>query len=277
MNCRYDRATEQHLTREHHADCTDTTCLGCRPCERDDTGNPVRHCRIRRRCTSHLTWGEHACPGCLAKIRDTPTATLDNLALMPTEAEHQGLDSEPANLAGPHADFVTAGWRLVNLGVPGEKVAEQLDMRDPYTCLTMHERLIREDLGHDQTILVSPTIAGCASYLDWVLTDLARNEEHTHAVEALLADTARLRSHVEAVLRDSRTPERGIPCPACVEAERDAPRLVRHYGHWCTQPGCDRLHYLDDTGDTWRCPTCRATWTHAQYDARLVERRQRVG
>lgn len=277
MNCRYIHHADAHLTREHLADCTNTTCLGCQPCQHDSTGNPIRHCRIRRRCASHLAWGEHACPGCLAKIRDNLTAIVDALALMSDEAEHQGIDSEPANLAGPHADFVTAGWRLVNLGVPGEEVAEQLDMRDPYTCLTMHERMIREDLGHDQATLVSPTIAACASYLDWVLTDLARDKQRSAYVAALLSDTARLRGHVEAVLRDSRAPERGIPCPACVEAERDAPRLVRHWGHWCTAEGCERLHYLDTSGDRWTCPTCQTTWTHADYEARLTERERRAG
>lgn len=290
MTCRYVHHAEAHLTREHQHDCTDIACLGCQPCQTDGAGNPVRHCRIRRRCASHLEWGEHACPGCLNKIRGNLTAIVDQLALMPDEAEHQGIDSEPANLAGPHADFVTAGWRLTNQGVPWEAIRndhgeivvkgilETLDMRDPYTCLTMHERLIREDLGHDQTTLVSPTIAACASYLDWVLTDLARDEGHAHHVVELLADTARLRGHVEAVLRDSRAPERGIPCPECVRAERDAPRLVRHYGHWCTQPGCDRLHYLDTSGDRWTCPACQAAWTHADYEARLVERKHgRIG
>lgn len=276
MTCRYVHHAEAHLTREHQHDCTDIACLGCKPCQTDNAGNPVRHCRIRRRCATHLAWGEHACPGCLNKIRDNLTAIVDKLALMPAELEHQGIDSEPANLAGPHADFVTAGWRLVNLGIPGEQVVEHLDMRDPYTCLTMHERLIREDLGHDQTTLVSPTVAACASYLDWVLTDLARDEDHEHHVVELLADTARLRGHVEAVLRDSRTPERGIPCPECVRAERDAPRLVRHYGHWCIEPDCTRTHWLDDSGDQWVCPSCQAKWSHADYEARLVERRKSV-
>lgn len=272
MTCRYDREADQHLTREHLAECANNACRGCRPCAHDDAGNPVRHCRTRRRCTSHLAWGEYACPTCLGKIRGNLNAILEALAIMPAEAVEQGLNSEPANLAGPHADYVTAQWRLVNADRNGEEV-EELDMRDPYTCLTLHERTIREDLGHDEHTLVSPDVASTARYLDWVLTDLARDERQADAITPLLADTKALRNHVEAALRDSRAPERGIPCPACVEAERDAPRLVRRYGHWCWSSECQQLHYLDETGDEWRCPNCGERWTHADYELRLVARK----
>lgn len=278
-NCRYDREAKRHLLREHLADCTIIACPGCAPCTHDEDGNPVRHCRARTRCTTHLRWGEHTCPECLGKIRDNLAAIVDDLALMPAEAAEQGVDSEPANLAGPHADYVTAQWRLVNASRAGQTV-DELDMRDPYTCLTMHERTIREHLGHDEHTLVSATISGAATYLGWALTDLARDEDGTLLLAALLGDTAVLRSHVEAALRDSRTPERGIPCPDCTrdaeEKRREPPRLVRHYGHWCARPSCERVHYLDDSGDVWRCPDePKHEWSHADYEARLVERRRR--
>lgn len=274
MSCRWDRETKAHLRREHASDCTTNGCPGCLPCRHDDDGNPTRHCRVRNRCTTHLCWGEYACPTCLGKIRDNLTAMVDTLALMPNEAAEQGVNSEPANLAGPHADYVTAQWRLVNASRAGESV-EELDMRDPYTCLTLHERTIREELGHDDITLVSPTIVGSATYLDWALTDLARNEEAAPMLTSLLHDTAALRDHVEAALRDSRAPERGIPCPDCVGDERGAPRLVRHYGHWCTREACDQLHYLDTSGDVWRCPVdSDHEWTHKDYEARLIQRRK---
>ena len=274
--CRYDREAKAHLTREHLADCTTIACRGCLPCTHEE-GNPVRHCRTRLRCTSHLGWTEQTCPECLAKIRGNLTAIVETLALMPAEAEEQGVNSEPANLAGPHADYVTAQWRLINADRAGQQV-DELDMRDPYTCLTMHERTIREDLGHDEETLVSATIAKSAGYLAWVLTDLARLEEGVLTLTALLGDTSRLRMHMEGALRDGRAPERGIPCPECVaegeKREQDAPRLVRQYGHWCTSHGCERLHYLDDSGDVWRCPRePEHEWSHADYEARLVERR----
>ena len=46
---------------------------------------------------------------------------------------------ENAEDADPHADYVSATWRLINADKAGEKV-EDLDMSDPYTCLTLHER-----------------------------------------------------------------------------------------------------------------------------------------
>ena len=152
-------------------------------------------------------------------------------------------------------------------------------MSDPYTCLTLHERTIREDLGHDDTTLVSDSIAGVAGYLAWVLTDLARAEDHTETLTSLLADSGRLLAHAEAARSNSTTPERGIPCPDCVtegkKREQDAPRLVRHYGHWCVKHGCDRLHYLDDSGDVWRCPRePEHEWSHKDYEDRLMERKK---
>lgn len=292
-NCRWDREAKQHLRREHRPDCAVVACQGCLPCCHDDDGNPVRHCRVRTRCTSHLRWGMYACEGCLSKIRGNLTAVLDALALMPDEAAEQGIDSEPANLAGPHADWVTAQWRLVNAARAGQ-VVEELDMRDPYTCLTMHERYIREHLGHDEHTLVSPTVSGAATYLDWALTDLARDEEGVGLLGSLLGDTSVLRSHVEAALRDSRAPERGVPCPECVTAQakarenleargvpreewpqKSAPRLQRSYGHWCLSPDCRLEHYLDDSGDWWKCPAEPThKWRNEDYQARLVERRK---
>lgn len=275
MTCRYDRAADAHLRREHRPDCIDRHCGGCEPCTHDDHGNPVRHCRVRRRCTSHLAHGEYACPGCLKKIRDNLSSILDLHAAMPTEALWQGIESEAANLAGPHADWVTAQWRNLNAERNGEKEVDMLDARDPYTCLTGYECTIREDLGHDEYTLVSPHLAGASAYLEWVLTDLARDEEQQPQLIALMSDTAALREHLNATLRNSRTPERGIPCPECVDAGLDAPRLVRRYGHWCTREDCTKKHYLDTSGDAWRCPdNHRHEWTHKAYEERLSERRR---
>ena len=213
--CRWDRDAKKHLLREHLPECVDVACKGCRPCTHDEHGNPVRHCRTRNRCTSHLDWHEVTCPECVGKVRNNLARVVDLLAVMPAEAEQRGVNSEPANLAGPHADYVTAQWRLVNADRAGITV-EELDLRDPYTCLTLHERTIREDLGHDEMTLVSETVAGAVSYLSWVLTDLARDAERTPLLTALQADARVLVDHMEAALRDGRAPERGIPCPECI-------------------------------------------------------------
>ncbi len=260
--CRYDREVKAHMTREHLPECIDRLCKGCVPCTHDEHGNPVRHCRTRLRCTTHLGWDDHTCPTCVGKIRSNLTGLLDALAIMPMEATMRGINSEPANLAGPHADYVTSQWRLINADRNGESV-EELDMLDPYTCLTMHERTIREDLGHDAETLVSPTISAAAGYLSWVLTDLARDEGQTLALMALMADVARLRAHAETALSDGRARERGAPCRSC---PKPAPRLELHHGHWCEEGDCRQQHHDDDSADRWVCPTERDHWwTTADY------------
>jgi len=275
VTCRWDRDAERHLTREHRADCVSVACPGCLPCTHDQHGNPVRHCRTRRRCNAHLDWDEYACPTCLGKIRANLTAIVIGLALMPEEAEERGINSEPANLAGPHADYVTATWRLINARRNGVEV-EELDENDPYTCLTKHERGLREWFGHDDVVLVSATVSKAADYLAWVLTDLARDETMAPVLPDLLADTARLRDHIESEARTRPVQTRGAPCPRCAEEGKAPQRLVRHLGHWCMKPGCTQTHYLDDTGDTWVCPVDREhTWTQKDYSA-YVETRQKA-
>lgn len=292
MTCRWDRAAQAHLTREHLPECVDRDCKGCRPCTHDGDGNPVRHCRTRLRCTSHLDWHEHTCTTCLGKIRTNMRRLLDALALMPNEATEAGIDSQAATLAGPHADAETYRRRMIANAARGLHT-EEPDQYDPWQMLGIRERMIREDLGHADVTLTSETLAGTCSYLDWVLTDLARDPDQVSVLAELLRETGRLADHAEAVLHDSRKPERGIPCPECVVdlgRKRDelqgagvpedewpksrAPRLVRHHGHWCQQDGCRQVHYLDDSGDVWRCPDNEAhEWTHADYEARLVGRR----
>jgi len=259
--CRYDTQEKAHL-------------IDGEPCVRDEHGNPVRHCRVRSRCTYHLGWDEYACPECAGKTRGNLESIVDLLVLMPGEAMERGVNSEAANLAGPHADYVRSQWRLVNAARNGQQV-EELSLLDPYTCLTLHERTIREELGHDETLLVSPDVASSAGYLMWVLTDLTRSEEGAAMLSSLLGDTMRLRRHMESVLMDSRTPERGAPCPACVEAELGTPRLVRVYAHWCDDSGCRRLHVADDSADVWRCPQDEThEWSHEAY-TRWIEERKR--
>ena len=272
--CRWDREAKAHLLREHLRECVSVACKGCRPCTHDDDGNPVRHCRTRNRCTSHLGWREFTCPECLGKIRANITRLLDTLALMPHEAAEQGVNSEAANLAGPHADHETWRRRMfanLELGID----TEDADDNDPWQVLGKRERWIREDLGHDSVTLTSEWLWQTCDYLCWVLTDLARMEDQVLIVADLLGETRRLADFAESVRHNSHAPERGIPCPECVTDKRDAPRLVRHYGHWCMKDGCREDHYLDATGDVWRCPQdAKHEWTHTDYEARLVERRR---
>lgn len=245
LTCRWDRATQTHLAGDH-------------PC-------PATHCRTRTRCTSHLGHSEHTCPTCLHKIRRALNTVVELVTLMPTVAITTGTNSEAMNIAGPHADYVTASWRLINADRAGQPV-DELDLRDPYTCLTMHERTIREHLGHDDTTLVSATLTGAAGYLDWVLTDLARDPDAQPLLVALLGDVRRLETHLEAIRANSHRAEKGAPCPACVEAGAPAERLVRHYAHFCVHPDCTREHVTDESRDWWACPTSpEHWWSHEVY------------
>lgn len=263
MTCRYDRATKAHLLDEHQSDCAGVDCIGCLPCKWDQHGNPVRHCRATKRCRSHLGWNEHVCQRCIDQVRTNLARIGDVLALMPAVAVESGrIDSASLVVAGPHADYVTASWALINADRNGEQV-EELDMRDPYTCLTMHERMIREDLGHDGTVLVSPTTAEAISYLSWVLPDLARTEEGAASIGALVASIGELKASLELVAALRRVPTRGAPCPTCRESGH-VERLERRYALWATH---DRL-------DTWRCPRNPAhEWGQHAYESEIVDRR----
>lgn len=255
-----------YLLRTHRNDCANRGCEGCTPCEADEHGNPVRHCEARRRCTGHLAWGEHVCPDCIGRIRRDMRATLDEMALMPTEAEHAGIDSAAATLAGPVANRVLASWRLINASRAGLDV-EELDESDPYTALSLRERMIREDLGHDLDTLVSPTLAGVIDYLDRVLPVLARDSGQVLVVADLLATAARVRGRAESARHNDRKPEVGVECPACPSTEeKPAPRLRRQWAHWCADPYCEREHDTTGARDNWQCPADKTHWwSEADY------------
>lgn len=264
------RDHDAYWLKTHRDDCRDNRCAGCVPCAHDDHGNPVRHCEIRRSCTSHLGWAEHACPRCLGRIRTDLADLLDVMALMPAEAEHAGIDSAAMVLAGPVANPVRHRWRLVNAVRAGEslKLIEEPDERDPYTALATRERVIREELGHDTETLCSDTLAACVGYLTWVLPDLTGEDRLPLLLD--LADAARhARAYAEAVEHDSRTPERGAPCPRC---KKPKPRLVRRWAHWCDDADCEREHDTTGARDTWQCPReADHWWSEADYRLRVSD------
>lgn len=257
MSCRYDREAKAHLLRQHRDECTTVTCDGCVPCTHDDNGNPLRHCRTRNRCTSHLHNGEYVCPTCLSKIRTNLTRVLVAEAAMPAEVQEVGrIDRTAAfnHLATAHPE----SWRrrMMHNAEHGG-YTEDPDEHDPWQMLALRERMIREDMGHDDRRLVSSTLAETCAYLGWALTDLARREDQTLVVAELLDETRRLADAGEAVLHDSRAPERGAPCRSC---PAPAPRLQLEHGHFCTDPDCQQANHEDDTADRWVCPRDRDHW-----------------
>lgn len=241
MSCYYDKV-DGWLTDEQ------------RPCPRTHCGF---HHGKGRACVSHVdvATGEHTCPACVGKIRTDIRGVVEAYALMPEEAEHDGIESEAADIAGPHANLVRYKWALVN----GTAV-EELDDLDPYTVLADLEHGIRELLDHAGERIVSDTVSESATYLEWVLTDLARDDEYLLLLEDLAGKVRRLRGYLESVLHDSRSPELGAPCPTCSDETGKGPRLAKRYVSW------------DQTGaqDHWVCPVNRDhTWSEADYRMRI--------
>lgn len=267
MTCQRD--DEGYRLPEHQPDCRDRNCPGCIECTHDDAGNPVRHCGIRWRCTSHLADDEYACPRCLRMIRSNLTGILSALTAMPPEVEEAGLQSPALSYAGPSAHPDGFRVRMLHNDAHGLDT-EDYDQLDPWAMLGVRERMIREDLGHDDRVLTSATLGETCAYLEWVLTDLARDEGQVLIVADLLSETSRLKSHLEAVLRDSKAPEKGAPCPRC---EKPAPRLVKRWAHWCERENCEREHDTTGARDTWQCPRVdEHWWSEADYRMRVSDK-----
>lgn len=254
------RTVDDYYNNTHQPDCTDRSCTGCVRCTHDDNGNPVTHCDHRYACTSHLNTGEYACPNCLARLRGNIKHVVDLVTLMPYAATSDGIDSEAVNIAGPAADVVLAQWARFNAAwLDGQdlKSIEEADMLHPFTCLATWERNLREALDHDAVKISSPNLVDAATYLQWVLTDLARDPDYRTSLRELAADVRRLRTHLETVLHNSHIPDQGAPCPECPSP---APKLTQEWS---------------DAGarwDRWRCPRNRDhVWTETQYRAWVTD------
>lgn len=266
----------------HIPACTDRGCTGCTPCTHDDNGNPVRHCQHRDYCTTHLRPGEHACPRCVGKVRGNLDYILTSTAVLAAEAIVAGVDSEALNLSGPYANVVLARWHRVNTARTGG-VLEETDWTHAGVALGEWESIVRELLGHDASLLVSDTLSATVSYLSWVLTDLARSEEHQDTLSALATAISELRNHIDAVLHDSRAPEKGAPCFTCAlkapAAAADdpvrVPRLFKQHSHWCTRDSCDKEHDTTGVRDRWVCEKDEShRFTEGEY--RLQVERDRI-
>jgi hypothetical protein len=247
-----------YMLPEHLDDCRDRKCNGCKPCTHDDNGNPTVHCEARGSCTEHLD-ADHprTCPRCIAWVRADIAQVVRLSLLMLDQAIVTGVDSEAAMLAGPAAnpgaltelrEWLT--WHDV-LKLP------EHDDRHPYTLLVRWEQQLAEHYGHPRP--PAPTIASAASYLSWLLTDVAQTTDFAPLANGI----SRCRTHLEAVLGASRMPDRGAPCWEC---ETPAPRLVLRRAHWCERPDCTREHDSTGARDTWVCPANRDHWwTEAEY------------
>jgi len=227
------------------------------------TGQPCpdTHCTARTRCGHHVAPTELTCPRCINDTRNDLHTLVTLAALMPDEAEHRGVNSEAAYLAGPAAHPEAWSWHKIAARqgrIWHASLTEDDDDWHAYTVLGRWQLMLSEEWGHDdgQTI----TVSRAAAYLERILHRLAHDPSQDFAQFA--HEIRVCRAHHEAVLHNSRQSERGAPCPACSDHGEAAPPLVKHY--------------VDDdpTGasDWWGCPACCARWSEADYRHRVGTR-----
>lgn len=261
--CRYDRTHDDYRTPDGN------------PCTHDDYGDPTHHCTARRTCSVHIGPNDLTCPRCINRTRNDLAWIVGLAALMPTEALNTGTNSEAANLAGPAADPEAWSWRKIAARQGRAwhlSLVEDDDEHHPYSVLGRWDLMLRETYQQPSSRPI--TILNAAQYLRGILHKLANDPDQDYPQFAREIRTCR--THLEAVLSNGTKQERGAPCPECTDDQGGVgPRLVRRFGHWCEDPDCDRLHYTDDTGDTWVCPRNHDhTWTHEDY-ARWIEERKK--
>jgi len=259
------------------------------PCRRDEYGDPTSHCTARRTCSQHVGPRELTCAKCLGRVRQTIRKIRDYTPLLPTAAELeeygrrelQGVNSEAAYLAGPAADVEAWSWRKITAKagtVWHQSLVEEDDEWHPYTVLTRWEFMIREDYREPRD--TATDITSAAAYLDRNLARIAQDNGQDFPL--LRRELKTCWNRVQIALAIKRWTERGAPCPECVATQKVDPKdvqLVREYGHWCADDGCDQqFHFVTDEGDVWRCPrNDDHWWTQLGYAEYLEERKELAG
>ena len=241
------------LADRHLRDCNASGCAGCQPCRE-------RHCTAAGCPGRHLTASERlTCAKCVGYVRDD-LALIADLAARPIarEAEHRGVTSEAAMLAGPAAEPGPWGRQAAAAAIAGGAVADYLrfcgDELHPLWVLGTWDMFWREHLEHPTGSPV--TVGAAAAYLASQLTYMAQQVEPDFAQ---FADEIRTcRSHLENVLRDGERSERGARCPVCDSAD-----LVKEYGE-------------TEVEDRWVCPgkdsagkDCTVSYTEGDYRAKV--------
>jgi len=200
---------------------------------------------------------------------------------MDSAAVLAGVNSEAAYLAGPAADYavfsarrnIDRRWLMANIPEKHLERAmanylEDDDTFHPYTVLTRWHLMLAEDYGDPLPERMS--IEGSAAYLDRKLAVVAQDENQDFPL--LRREMTTCWNHMQIPLAIRSFSEKGAPCPECA-ADEVFVRLVHEFGHWCTDEGCERIHYLDDSGDRWVCPRNREhAWTEKAYRDYIEER-----
>ena len=281
MSC-YRESNGVYFTRgDHHPDCVDPTCRGCRVC-------PDGHCTAKKSCAQHVNVGESTCARCLGRARRTlkRIVTLAPFAdaLVSTSGD---VNSELVNLAGPAADPNTwairrrnAQSRLFSAWRAGDITERQLDKAyeaidddddlHPVNLLARWEMMLREDYGQPAT--AAANLSASATYLDSVLGRVAQDPDQDFPY--LAKQLRDCKDHLELAESLSLRKRRGAPCPLCIVnlpagSDEKAPNLQLERGHWCEDPTCERLHWPEDP-DVWRCPRNRDhAWSDEDYRRRV--------
>lgn len=263
--CKWDRDAEAYL-------------IDGEPCKRDEYGDPTKHCTARRSCAQHIAPDELTCARCLGRVRQNLRRIPDLAALMAILAVEQGVNSEAANLAGPAADPEAWSWRKVAARQGRSwhlSLVEDDDEEHPYLVLGRWDMMLREDYNQPSDKPV--TVGNAAAYLDRILNRVAQDDGQDFPQFA--REIRKCREHLEYVLSVHQAKQRGAPCPDCTKPDEGVgPRLVRVYGHWCTDDDCSKLHYLDDIADRWVCPRepDQHVWTVEDYSKWIEERHKAV-
>lgn len=240
--CHWGGAHYGWLTPEHLRDCDDHACQGCRPC-------PKTHCAMRGKCSRHVdsAAGIITCPSCIGKTRRDLAVIVDLYAVaLPDEAVESGVDSEALNLIGPAALPFATDYRQGWCEFPRRQ-----DAQHPYSTLGKWDLALRETYGPATDLRI--TVSRAADYLTGLL---AGTFPHIREFEEFAREVASCRMYLEAVIHDSRTPEKGRPCPRCAEVAEDGkgPRLQKRWA------AGDDEHTKRGDNDTWHCPDEPAHW-----------------
>jgi hypothetical protein len=297
--CRYD-ADLGWVTREHLRDCTNITCLGCKPCGDD-------HCGLRG-CAHHVNHSADlwTCPSCIGNTRadlahieqlyalvdtdvDLRAGQTAYLSLLLDQATESGAGSEAFNLIGPAAApeqysekrnrlralYERRGW----CDWPRHDGFLENDTHHPYAVLGRWDLELRERYGPYTDLFT--TVTSAAAFLRKLLEGPF---PHQDLFEQFAAEVRRCREHLEQVTQNDRKPEQGRHCPRCIEANGRGPRLQKRYAvHPGLPPGmrCGAkdlsqgrtmdCRICDGDNDTWHCiDNPDHWWTERDYRERVA-------
>lgn len=163
-------------------------------------------------------------------------------------------------MMSPGADLAAYRYRMMSglmgrINVPHEETSGDPD--SVLQVLAYWADEIRAERG--ELTDLPATVKRCADYirqtLDWAFSGQAEEFD----ADAMVADLGRLRSRMEAVLRDGYRPELGVPC---IYDECGGKRLRRDIDHHGNR-------------SDWYCASCDRRWDAASYQRNVAAEYER--